>query len=243
MISPNLTLLITAVKKSANNVIRDFNEIESLLNNSSIAMDYANKTQERLLTFLYNDLAKFKPTYSFILMPKNIINNKDESNTFIINGIVGLKNFAQGLSTFGIEVSLKRDKEIISSVIYNPITNELYCAQKGEGAFFNQKKLRLASFNNTGNISTIATDNYFIKKDSNILNHNISLSNCAQLDICHISSNKINQVCLAKPYNINTIGGSLLIASEACINMDIKMQKIELETIVNQIVLTQNVKA
>jgi fructose-1,6-bisphosphatase/inositol monophosphatase family enzyme len=128
-------------------------------------------------------------------------------------------------------------------VLYNPISNELYCAQKGEGAFFNQKKLRLASFNNAGNINKIATDNYFIKKDSNILNHNIIVSNCAQLDICHISSNKINQVCLAKPYHINTIGGSLLIASEAGINIDIKTQDQELETTINQIILTQNVKS
>lgn len=239
MISPILTLLITAIKKASHSVIRDFNEIESLLNNSAIATEYANKTQEKLLSFLHNDLSKFKPTYSFILMPNNIINNKDESNTFIINGIVGLKNFAQGLPNFAIDISLKRDKEIIASVIFNPISNELYCAEKENGAFFNQKKLRLASFHNSGSAHTIATDNYFIKQDSNILNYNIAISNCPQLDICHLSSNKINQVCFAKPYSNNALGGALLIASCCGIAIDMKTNK---DTI-TQLILKQHVKS
>ncbi len=216
MYSNILILLTTALKKGSNLVIRDFNEIENSLSNSSYALNYSKQTQSKLQEFLHTDIAKFKNNYSFFIPPSNNIKNKDESNTFVLHGIIGLENFMRAIPYFAMAISLKRDNKIYASVIYNPITNEIFSVEKNNGAFFNQKKIKIANYKNK-NIQNplITTDTKSINLDSDLLSKNINISQCKILDLCYVSINKINTAIFHNDILEYDISPAILFAQES----------------------------
>ena len=235
MYSNTLILLTTALKKASNLVIRDFNEIENLLSNESYALDYANKTQAKLQEFLHNDISKFKNNYSFLIPPSKHIKNKDESNTFILHGIIGLENFIKAIPYFAMAISLQRDNKIFASVIYNPITNEIFSVEKDNGAFFNQKKVRVANYKNTGiSHPSITTDAKSIQLDSSLLSKNISISQCKILDLCYVSTNKINTAVFHNNIPLYNVSPGILFAQESGLVVDSTIN----DNIINKLVVS-----
>ena len=213
MFTPALKLLATSVKKASTKVIRDFNELEHMQTNVLEATNFANLTQKFLQDTIYADLNKFKSNYSFIVGDE-LIQNKDESNTIIINGIVGLNNFIRTIPYFAINVLLARDFKPFASVYYNPITNEMFTAEQGFGAFYNRLKLRY-NFSEHKPSTISYTDSLGFKDLTNSDAHRVYISGCKALDLCYLSANKIDACYFKDRVSYAETMGAILIAQES----------------------------
>lgn len=142
--SPAMTVMIAAVRKAARGVQRDFGEVANLQVSLKGPGDYVTAADKRCDKVLREELAKARPDYSFLTEEFGAIKGADPDHRFIIDPIDGTTNFMHSVPTFAINVALERKGEIIAAVTYNPVTDELFTAEKGSGAFLNNKRLRVA---------------------------------------------------------------------------------------------------
>ena len=135
-ISPNLNIMIKACEKASKVIIRDFGEIENLQVKKKGPKDFVTKTDKRVEKILIVELEKSKKNYSFITEETGIINKADKDNFWIIDPIDGTTNFLHGIPHFAISIALKRKNEITTGLIFDPIKNEMFYAEKNNGSFF-----------------------------------------------------------------------------------------------------------
>ena len=143
--SPSMTIMIAAVRKAARGVQRDFGELSNLQVSVKGPGDYVTAADKRCEKVLRAELEKARPGYGFLMEESGTVNGTDPDHRFIIDPIDGTTNFMHSLPLFAISVALERKGEIVAAVTYNPITDELFTAEKGAGAFLNNKRLRVAS--------------------------------------------------------------------------------------------------
>ena len=147
-ISANLNIMIKASEKASKILIRDFGEIENLQVSKKGPRDFVTNSDIKVEKIIFEELKKARPNYSFISEEKGLENNKDESNTWIIDPIDGTINFLHGIPHFAISIALKTNSEIVSGLIYDPIKDEMFFAEKNNGAFFNNHRIRVSKKNN-----------------------------------------------------------------------------------------------
>ena len=150
-ISPNLNIMIKAAKKASKVVIRDFGEIENLQVARKGPRDFVTKTDKRVESILIEELSKAKKNFSFLTEESGKIINNDKNKIWIIDPIDGTTNFLNGIPHFAISIALKIKNEIISGVIYDPIKDEMFYAEKNNGAYLNNKRIRVSKKNNLDN--------------------------------------------------------------------------------------------
>jgi myo-inositol-1(or 4)-monophosphatase len=146
--SPALTVMIAAVRKAARGVQRDYGEIESLQVGQKGPGDYVTAADKKCEKLLRAELSKARPGYGFLGEEEGETKGGDADNRFIIDPIDGTTNFMKGIPYFAVTVALERKGEIIAGVTYNPISDELFHAEKGIGAFVNNKRMRVAGRRN-----------------------------------------------------------------------------------------------
>ena len=143
-ISPNLNMMIKASEKASKVLIRDFGEIEKLQVSKKGPLDFVTNSDLKTEKIIIEELKKAKPNYSIISEENGIENNKDRNNTWIIDPIDGTINFLHGVPHFAISVALKSNEEIVSGLIFDPIKNEMFYAEKDSGAFFNNQRIKVS---------------------------------------------------------------------------------------------------
>ena len=146
-ISPNLNMMIEACEKASNVIIRDFGEIENLQVAKKGPRDFVTKTDKRVEQILIEELNKVKQNYSFLTEESGKIENKDKDKIWIIDPIDGTTNFLHGIPHFAISIALKIDNELRSALIHDPIKNELFYAEKNNGAYYNNQRIRVSKKN------------------------------------------------------------------------------------------------
>ncbi len=144
-ISPTMTVMIAAVRKAARGVQRDFGELANLQVSLKGPGDYVTAADKRCDKVLREELSKARPGYAFLTEETGVVAGKDPDHRFIIDPIDGTTNFMHSLPAFAINVALERKGELIAAVTYNPVTDELFTAEKGSGAYLNNKRLRVAA--------------------------------------------------------------------------------------------------
>jgi myo-inositol-1(or 4)-monophosphatase len=144
-LSPALNVMVTAARKVGRGLIRDFGEIENLQVSMKGPADFVSTADKRTETKLIEELSKARPGYCFLTEETGSIDGPDKSHRFIIDPIDGTTNFLHGVPHFAISIGLERDGQLVSGVIYNPVTDEMYVAEKGHGAYLNDKRLRVAA--------------------------------------------------------------------------------------------------
>ncbi|HJW42803.1 MAG TPA: inositol monophosphatase family protein [Rhizomicrobium sp.] len=144
-LSPALNVMVTAARKVGRGLIRDFGEIENLQVSMKGPADFVSTADKRTETKLIEELQKARPGYCFLTEEAGVIEGPDKTHRFIIDPIDGTTNFLHGIPHFAISIGLERDGQIVSGVIYNPITDETYVAEKSHGAYLNDKRLRVAA--------------------------------------------------------------------------------------------------
>ena len=144
-ISPNLNIMIKACEKASKVIIRDFGEIENLQVSKKGPRDFVTKTDKKVEKILIEELSKAKKNYSFITEESGIIKNTNEDACWIIDPIDGTMNFLNGIPQFAISIAYEENSEVKCGVIFNPIMNEMFCAEKGNGSFLNNSRIRVSN--------------------------------------------------------------------------------------------------
>lgn len=141
--SPNLNVMANAVFKAARGLVRDFGEVEHLQVSKKGPGDFVSTADKKAEKILYTELLKARPSYGFLLEEGGAIPGSDD-HRWIIDPLDGTSNFLHGIPHFSISVGLQKGTEMIAGVVYDPIKDELFYAEKGGGAFLNEKRLRVS---------------------------------------------------------------------------------------------------
>ena len=142
--SPQINLITKACLKASRSLIRDFGEIENLQVSTKAPGDFVTSADKRTEKILISELQKAHPDYGIITEESGIINRENNKNKWIIDPIDGTLNFLNGVPQFAISVAYEENDEILCGVIFNPITNEMFCAEKGNGAYLNNSRIRVS---------------------------------------------------------------------------------------------------
>ena len=131
--------------KASRSLIRDFGELENLQVSSKGPGDFVSSADKRTEKTIIEELQKAHPEYGIITEETGIINKSNIKNRWIIDPIDGTMNFLNGIPQFAISIAYEENNEIICGVIFNPITNEMFCAEKGNGAYLNNSRIRVSN--------------------------------------------------------------------------------------------------
>ncbi len=143
-ISPNLNIMIKASQKASKALIRDFGEIEKLQVSVKGPSNFVSNADTKAEKIIIEELMKAKKNYSIISEEDGSKINSDSENVWIIDPIDGTSNFLHGIPHFAISIALKSNNEIISGLIYDPIKDEMFYAEKNNGAFFNNQRIKVS---------------------------------------------------------------------------------------------------
>ena len=210
-ISPSLNLMIKACEKASKVIIRDFGEIENLQVSKKGPRDFVTKTDKRVEKILINELSKSKKNYSFITEETGKILNKNKNIFWLIDPIDGTINFLHGVPHFAISVALEVDGEIVIGLIFDPIKNEIFYAEKNNGSYVNNNRIRVSKKIDI-NECLFASNNEGIKTIHPKLN--IRNSGCAALDLAYVGCGRFDGY-FHNNINIWDIAAGKIIIEEA----------------------------
>ncbi len=208
-ISANLNIMIKASEKASKILIRDFGEIEKLQVSKKGPTDFVTNSDIKAEKIILEELIKARPNYSIISEENGIKNNKDKNNTWIIDPIDGTINFLHGIPHFAISIALKSKNEIVSGLIFDPIKNEMFFAEKNNGAFFNNQRIRVSKKNQI-NDSLFVTGGK-IKNEPDLP---FRKSGCAALDMAYVAAGRYDGY-FQKNLNIWDIAAGIILVKEA----------------------------
>ena len=143
-ISANLNIMIKASEKASKILIRDFGELENLQVSKKGPKDFVTNADIKAEKIIIEELKKARPNYSIVSEENGVEKNKDGSNLWIIDPIDGTTNFLHGVPHFAISIALQSNNEIVCGLIYDPIKDELFYAEKNHGAYFNNQRIRVS---------------------------------------------------------------------------------------------------
>ena len=208
-ISANLNVMIKAAEKASRALIRDFGEIEKLQVSIKGPNDFVSNADLKAEKIIIEELKKARPYYSIISEEDGSENNKDKNNTWIIDPIDGTTNFLHGIPHFAISIALKSNDQIISGLVYDPIKDEMFYAEKDNGAFFNNKRIRVSKKKEV-NSCLFATGGYCkIEVDLPIRR-----SGSAALDIAYVAAGRYDGY-FQNNLNLWDIAAGIIIIKEA----------------------------
>ncbi|MBE8190818.1 MAG: inositol monophosphatase [Alphaproteobacteria bacterium] len=147
-LSPILSIMSEIANKASPRLRRDFGEIELLQSSEAGATAYAAKAAKRVTKQIYAELATARADYGFVFRTGEVVKGPDKTHRWLIDPIAGQTNFAHAIPHFGIAITLERTQDKITapvaSLIYNPISDELFHSENGSGGFCNNNRLRVS---------------------------------------------------------------------------------------------------
>jgi len=136
--------MIDAVRKAARGLARDFGEVSALTVSKKGAGDFVSAADLKAEQTLFEELARVRPGYGFLGEERGEVAGTDKTHRWIVDPLDGTTNFLHGLPHFAISVALEREGQIVAGVVYNPATHDLFWAERGRGAYLNDKRLRVS---------------------------------------------------------------------------------------------------
>jgi len=140
-----LNVMTAAARKAARSLKRDFGEVEKLQVSLKGPANFVTAADKRAEEILYAELTKARPGYGFLGEEGGVREGTDTSHTWIVDPLDGTTNFLHGIPHFAISIALKREDTIVAGLIYNPANDETFIAERGKGAFFNDRRIRVAA--------------------------------------------------------------------------------------------------
>ncbi len=139
-----MTVMVDAVRKAARGLRRDFGEVENLQVSRKGPGDFVSAADRKAEEVVRDALMKARPGYSLVLEENGIIEGTDKSHTWHVDPLDGTSNFLHGVPHFAVSVGLEREGQIVAGVIFDPIKDELFVAERGKGAYLNNRRLRVS---------------------------------------------------------------------------------------------------
>ena len=140
-----LKVMSDAARKAARGLNRDFGELAELQVAKKAPADFVTAADLKAEQVIFEELSRARPGYSFHGEERGLIEGSDKTHTWIVDPLDGTTNFLHAIPHFAINIALQRDGAIVAGVTYSPVTNELFWAEKGRGAFVNDRRLRVAA--------------------------------------------------------------------------------------------------
>src|SRR5262245_57993741 len=140
-----MNVMIAAARKAGRGLGRDFGEVEQLQVSVKGPGNFVTAADHRSEDTLYRELSKARPGYGFLMEERGEVEGRDKTHRWIVDPLDGTTNFLHGIPIFCVAIALERDGEIVAGLVYNPALDELFTAEKGQGAFVNNRRLRVAA--------------------------------------------------------------------------------------------------
>lgn len=145
-----MNVMTAAALKAGRGLSRDFGEVENLQVSIKGPGDFVTAADHKAEKTVYEELAKARPGYGFVMEESGTIEGTDKTHVWYVDPLDGTTNFLHGLPIFAISIGLARDGQIVAGLVYNPVTDDMYVAEKGQGAYLNNRRLRVAARRDIG---------------------------------------------------------------------------------------------
>jgi len=208
-ISANLNIMIKASEKASKILIKDFGEIEKLQVSRKGPKDFVTNSDLKTEKIIIDELKKARPNYSILSEEEGIEYNKDKNNTWLIDPIDGTINYLHGVPHFAISIALKSHDQIIAGLIYDPIKDEMFYAEKNNGAYLNNQRIKVSKRNKIDDCLFAAGSK--IGYDKELL---VRKSGCAALDMAYVASGRYDGY-FQKNLNLWDVAAGIIILKEA----------------------------
>ncbi|KAB7740789.1 inositol monophosphatase [Parvibaculum sedimenti] len=143
--TPVMAVMVAAARKAARGLQRDFGEVENLQVSLKGPANFVTAADKKAEKTIFEELSKARPGYGFLMEEGGVVEGNDKSHRWIIDPLDGTTNFLHSIPHFAISIGLERDGQMVAGVIYNPITDEMFIGEKGQGAFLNDRRIRVAA--------------------------------------------------------------------------------------------------
>jgi len=200
--TPVMTVMVAAVRKAARGLQRDFGEVENLQVSMKGPGDFVSAADKKAEKTLFEELNKARPGYGFLMEEGGAVEGSDKSHRWIIDPLDGTTNFLHGIPQFAISVGLEREGQMVAGVVYNPVTDELFLAEKGQGAFLNDRRLRVSARRDITQcvigcgIPHIGRPGHetFLKEERAVMNNSSGLRRmgAASLDLAYVAAGRFD---------------------------------------------------
>ena len=226
-----MNVMVAAVRKAARSLVRDFGEVEQLQVSVKGPGNFVTAADMRAEEILHRELSKSREDYGFLMEERGVVMGADKTHRWIVDPLDGTTNFLHGIPLFGISLGLERDGEIVAGVIYNPAMDELYTAEKGKGAFMNDRRLRVANRRTLGDcvvgtgIPNRGRDGHkrFLSECEVVMRETSGIRRCgaACIDLAWVASGRLDAYWDAKLEAWDVAAGILLIREAGGIVTDL----------------------
>lgn len=230
-ISPMLTNIVAAVKKASINLNRDFSEIERLQNSIKGSLDFAKIAFDKIQKGIKVEFGKIMPTIPVVLANEK---TPKEGMFLLVSAVEGLANFAHGNPEFAISVALLNGKTILAGVIYNPVRDELYFAEKGKGAykegFRSHERLRVSAKQDLEGALIAVKPNNDVEMSAKLVNNtlmyckDVRVGGATALDLAYVASGKLDGVFAPSSMLASIVAGVLLVKEAGGMVLDIDQE-------------------
>ncbi|MER9869111.1 inositol monophosphatase [Mesorhizobium sp. M0136] len=139
-----LNVMVQAAMKAGRSLSRDFGEVQNLQVSMKGPGDYVSQADRKAEDIVFAELSKARPGYAFLMEERGVVEGDDGQHRWIVDPLDGTTNFLHGIPLFAVSIALERQGQIVAGVVYNPAMDELYTAERGGGAFMNDRRLRVA---------------------------------------------------------------------------------------------------
>ena len=141
-----MNVMLAAARKAARSLTRDFGEVEQLQVSLKGPANFVSAADHRAEEILFNELTHARPGYGFLMEERGHVEGADRTHRWIVDPLDGTTNFLHGIPIFAISIALEREGELVAGLIFNPATQEIFTAERGKGAFLNdRRRLRVAA--------------------------------------------------------------------------------------------------
>lgn len=140
-----MNVMTAAALKAGRGLKRDYGEVENLQVSVKGPGDFVSAADKRAEQTLYDELSKARPGYGFLMEESGVVEGSDKSHRWLIDPLDGTSNFLHGLPIFAVSLALEREGQLIAGLVYNPATDDMFVAEKGQGAYFNNRRMRVAA--------------------------------------------------------------------------------------------------
>ena len=140
-----MNVMVAAARKAGRSLARDYGEVAQLQVSIKGPANFVSKADLKAEEIIFQELSKARPGYSFLMEEGGAVAGDDKTHRWIVDPLDGTTNFLHSIPLFCISIGLEREGQFVAGVIYNPISDELYTAEKGKGAFLNDHRLRVAA--------------------------------------------------------------------------------------------------
>ena len=140
-----MNVMVGAARKAGRSLARDFGEVEQLQVSLKGPANFVSAADTRAEEILHKELSRARPGYGLLLEEHGEVEGADRTHRFIVDPLDGTTNFLHGIALFAISMALERDGELVAGLIYNPASNEMFTAERGKGAFLNDRRIRVAA--------------------------------------------------------------------------------------------------